>query len=226
MTPAVRKVALTAHIISSVGWLGAVAGFEGLAITGLASGDALMVRAAYLAMDRIAWLVIAPFAFASLTTGLTMSLGTKWGLFRHYWVLTKFLINVLAIVLFFLHTRLISFVASAATERTLFDMDLRPQRIQLVAMAGAALLALLVATVVAAFKPPGMTPYGRQKQQHARRKTLNPVPALQIPAVPANETTKSKGDWGIEIFLAAISALILALALLHHLVGGLGSHGH
>jgi len=46
MTPGIRKVALTAHITSSVGWLGAVAGFEGLAIAGLASRDAQMARAA------------------------------------------------------------------------------------------------------------------------------------------------------------------------------------
>jgi hypothetical protein len=39
MTPGLRKLALTAHIVSSVGWLGAVAGFLALAIAGLTSQD-------------------------------------------------------------------------------------------------------------------------------------------------------------------------------------------
>jgi hypothetical protein len=43
-----------------------------------------MVRAAYLAMELIARFVIIPLAFASLLTGLIQSLGTPWGLFRHY----------------------------------------------------------------------------------------------------------------------------------------------
>ena len=170
MTPGIRKAALTAHITSSVGWLGAVAGFECLAVSGLASRETLMVRAAYIAMERIAWFVIVPLAFASFLTGLVMSLGTKWGLFRHYWVLMKFLINTFAIILLLLHTRLIGFVASAAAERTLLGSDLRGARIQLVFIGGAALLALLVATAMAVFKPPGMTQYGQRKQQQVRRK--------------------------------------------------------
>jgi hypothetical protein len=37
MSPALRKFALTAHITSSVGWLGSVIGFLALAIAGLTS---------------------------------------------------------------------------------------------------------------------------------------------------------------------------------------------
>jgi ABC-type anion transport system duplicated permease subunit len=42
-----------------------------------------MVRSAYLAMERTAWFVIVPLAFASLLTGIVQSLGSLWGLFRH-----------------------------------------------------------------------------------------------------------------------------------------------
>ena len=42
MTPGLRKFALTAHITSSVSWLGAVAGFLALAVAGLTSQDAQM----------------------------------------------------------------------------------------------------------------------------------------------------------------------------------------
>lgn len=46
MTARVRKLALTAHITFSVGWLGAVAGFLALSIAGLVSQDDEMVRGA------------------------------------------------------------------------------------------------------------------------------------------------------------------------------------
>jgi hypothetical protein len=60
VTPGLRKLALTAHVTSSVGWLGAVAGFLALAVAGLTSEDAQMVRAAYLAMELTGWFVIVP----------------------------------------------------------------------------------------------------------------------------------------------------------------------
>src|SRR5881394_1963475 len=96
MTPRLGALALTAHLTVSVGWLGAVAGFLALAVSGLTSQDPQMVRAAYLAMELITWFVIVPLAFASLLTGLVVSLGTTWGMFRHYWVVSKLAITVLA----------------------------------------------------------------------------------------------------------------------------------
>jgi hypothetical protein len=87
MPPGLRKLALTVHLVSSVGWLGAVAGFLALAVAGLTGQGEQITRAAYLAMDLTAWFVIVPLSLASLLTGLLQSLGTTWGLLRHYWVL-------------------------------------------------------------------------------------------------------------------------------------------
>jgi hypothetical protein len=163
MTPGIRKFALTAHVISSVGWLGAVAGFLALAIAGLTSNDAQMVRAAYLGMELTAWFVIVPLSLASPLTGLVMSLGTTWGLFRHYWVLVKFLITIFATVVLLLHLQPIGHLARVVAETTLSKGELGGLRIQLVANAGAAVLALLVATFLSVYKPRGMTPYGWRK---------------------------------------------------------------
>jgi hypothetical protein len=64
-----------------------------------ASGqDVETLRSAYLAMEQIARNVIVPLAFASLATGMAVSLGTKWGLFRHYWVLISLLLTLFATV--------------------------------------------------------------------------------------------------------------------------------
>jgi hypothetical protein len=168
MTAGVRKFVLTAHVTFSVGWLGSVAAFLALAIAGLTSQDARTVRAAYLGMELTGWFVIVPLSFASLLTGLIQALGTTWGLFRHYWVLAKLLINLLATTLLLLHMQPISRMASVVAETTLSAADHRRLRIQLVADAGAALVALLVATTLSVYKPRGLTPYGWRKERERR----------------------------------------------------------
>ena len=165
LTPRLRKFALTAHVTSSVGWLGAVAGFLALAVAGLTSQDAQTVRAAYLAMELTGWFVLVPLSLASLLTGLVQSLGTTWGLFRHYWVLAKLLINIIATVVLLLYMQTLGYLAGVAAETTSSSDDLSGLRSpSAVLHAGAALLLLLVATTLAVYKPRGMTPYGWRKQ--------------------------------------------------------------
>ena len=65
LTPRLRKLALTAHITASVGWVGAVIVFLALAVLGLTSGDEQTVRGAYLVMEAAAWFVLVPLAVAS-----------------------------------------------------------------------------------------------------------------------------------------------------------------
>jgi len=61
MTPRLRTFTLTAHVMLAVGWLGAVVAYLALALVGLTSPSAQMVRAAYLAMEVIGWYVIVPW---------------------------------------------------------------------------------------------------------------------------------------------------------------------
>jgi len=167
--PRLRKVALTAHVISWVGWLGAVISVLALAIAGVTSTDPQTVRAAYLAMDLASWSVLVPLAVASLTTGIIQSLGTKWGLLRHYWVLAKFLITVLATVVLLLYTQTLAHLAGVAAQTTLSSEDLAVlQTPSVVLHAGVALLLLLAATTLALYKPPGLTRYGWRKQLERR----------------------------------------------------------
>ncbi len=95
MTTRITKLVLTSHITFSVGWLGAVAVFLALAITGLTSQNIQLARSAYMAMEMSAWFVIVPFCLASLFTGLIQALGTKWGLFKHYWIVVKLFLTIL-----------------------------------------------------------------------------------------------------------------------------------
>jgi uncharacterized membrane protein len=166
MPPRVRKFALTAHVTASVGWIGAVVVFLALAVIGLTSQDADTVRGAYLVMEPAARFVLVPLALASLLTGLIQSLGTTWGLFRHYWVLFKLLINVFATVVLLTYMETFRFMAGVAAEAS---ADLRVVRNESPLLhAALALVLLLVATVLAVYKPRGLTPYGQRKQREPR----------------------------------------------------------
>ena len=164
LTPGLRKLALTAHITFAVGWLGAVAGFLALAMAGLTSQDEQTVCSSYLAMNLIARFVIVPLSFAPLVTGPILSLGTPWGLFRHYWILAKLLITVLSTLIMQLHMQPINLLAEAAVKTTTFSPGLREMQVQMVVASAAALVALIVETMLAVYKPRGMTPYGWRKQ--------------------------------------------------------------
>jgi hypothetical protein len=164
----VRRFALTAHVTASVGWLGAVAGVLALAIAGVTSEDAQTVRAAYIAMDLTGWYVLVPLALASFLTGLVQSLVTNWGLFRHYWVLAKLLINVVATVVLLMYTQTLGSLADMAAETTFSGDDLSAVRSPSpVLHAGVGLLLLLAAVALAVYKPRGMTPYGWRKQHRS-----------------------------------------------------------
>ena len=168
-----RKFALTAHVACSVGWLGAVAGFLALAVAGLASRDPRTVAAVYPAMELITLYVIVPLSLASLLSGLIQSLGTPWGLFRHYWVLIKLLLTSFATIVLLLQLGPIGYLGSAARRAAVPIADLREPRTSFVVHAGGGLLVLLMTTILSVYKPRGLTRYG-QRKQHEQRKPLVP----------------------------------------------------
>jgi hypothetical protein len=174
MTPPLRRFALTAHVASSVGWLGAVLGFLALAVAGLTSDDPQTVRAVYLAMKATGWYVLVPLALASLLTGLLQSLGTPWGLFRHYWIVAKLVINVFATIILLLYMQTLDYFAGIARDTTVPSGDLHGLRDPSPLLHSTlALVLLLVATTLAVYKPRGLTPYG-QRRWNAERRVSKP----------------------------------------------------
>jgi hypothetical protein len=165
MAPGLRKLALTVHLTSSVGWIGAVVAYLALGIAAVTSHDAQTVRAAWIAMEVTGWLVIVPLAIAALLTGLVISLGTPWGLFRHYWVVITLLLTILSTAVLVLHMPTVSALADVAREAdSAHPGGLGGDLFH----AGGGLLVLLVITVLNVYKPQGMTPYGWRKQHEQR----------------------------------------------------------
>ena len=114
------------------------------------------------------WFVLVPLSFASLLTGLIQSLGTRWGLFRHYWVVVKLGMNVFATIILLLYMQTLSFLAdlAAQTESTGNLAGLRSP--SPVVHAAGALVLLLVAVTLSVYKPRGMTRYGQRMQLKER----------------------------------------------------------
>jgi hypothetical protein len=216
MTPGLRKLALTAHVTFSVGWLGAVAGFLALSIAGATSRNTDVVRSAYLAMDLIGQFVIVPMSLATLATGLIQALGTEWGLFRSYWVLVKFMLTMGAIIVLLLHQ--FTAVAGAARRVTAVPAGALPNvgRLakQLIGDASLAVLVLLGATILSVYKPWGLTRYGRRKQRERRR----------VQQQLHNETTCDGVSLGLKIAFAVLGVMLAVFVVLH--LTGHGLHGH
>jgi hypothetical protein len=167
MAPAVRKLALTAHVTASVGWLGAVAGSLALGVAGLTLQDPERVRSVYLTLEPMGWYVLVPFSVASLLTGLLQALGTRWGLFRHYWVVAKLLMNVFATLVVVLYMQTLGYLADRAAA-TGADSVSELRSPSVVLHAGGAVALLLLATVLSVYKPRGLTRYGQRKRQEQR----------------------------------------------------------
>lgn len=203
MTLPLRKFMLTAHITFSVGWLGAVAVFLAHSIAGLSSENTMIVRAAYLAMNLSAWLIIVPACFGALLTGIIQSIGTQWGLFKHYWIVVKLLLTIGATILLLVHMQPISFMADIASEGPLTTTEHRGLQVQLIVDAGAALLVLLTVTAISVYKPWGMTPYGISKLRKVSK-----------------EASKFKG-----IYVVIVLIIFVILFAIIHLMGA-GLHLH
>lgn len=164
MPPRLRKVVLTTHVTTSVGWLGAVVAYIALDVATVTSQDVETVRGAYIGMELTVRYAIVPLALASVLIGTVNALGTPWGLFRHYWVLVKLLLTVVATIVLLKEVQSVSYLADLAT-----STSADPRRLSnTLVHSGGGLLILLVTVILSVFKPRGLTRYGWRKQQQQR----------------------------------------------------------
>lgn len=162
--PRARKTLLFAHVATSVGWLGAVLAYVGLDVTAAASQDVQLVRGAYLAMDVTVSTAIVPLAIATVVIGLLTAWNSPWGVLRHYWVLAKLLLTLVATAVLLLEMQTIQALADTAVTVN----DPRQLSGTLPHSIGGSIV-LLVVTALSMFKPKGLTRYGWRRQQEQRR---------------------------------------------------------
>ena len=173
MTPAIRRVVLAGHLACSVGWIGAAAAYVALGYAAEASRSAETIRGAWIAMELVGWYVIVPLAIASLITGVVMALGTRWGLFRHYWVIFSLGLTTFATVVLLLHMPSVSSNADRARHADAPGLRALGGDIEHPTIG---LTLLVVILVLNLYKPRGVTRYGARKLQE-RRTTTEAAPA-------------------------------------------------
>lgn len=166
MSPQVYKLLLAAHIIVSVGWLGIVFAKLVLGLAAMKSGAPAVSDALYVSMEVVN-VAFPPAAIGTLVTGVLLSLGTKWGLLRHYWVATKLALTVGVIVTgIALVNRLIRQSISAPSGQAVDSgtmLGIASAPTLLISLSVAHVLMLGIATVVSVYKPWGKTWFGRRK---------------------------------------------------------------
>ena len=127
----------------SVGLLGDSAGFLAVAIRAATTEDPAAVVEQIRVLRMFAFVFGIPLSFAALLSGIALGLGTRWGVFRYPWVVTKLalIVSVMAVG---------GFVINPALAITLAGGDGTPR---LIAAAAYDVLALSLATGLSVFKP-------------------------------------------------------------------------
>ena len=142
----VRQAVLTAHIMISVGLLGDSAGFLAVAIRAATTDDPGAVVEMVKVLNMFALVFGIPLSIGAILSGLTLALGTKWGVFRYPWVTTKLLL-ILSVMLVGGVV-----IGPALTVILTGQGDATPQ---MIAAASYDVIALAIATGLSVFKPGG-----------------------------------------------------------------------
>jgi hypothetical protein len=142
-----RKVVLTVHVATSVGWLGVDLVLLTLGITGLTGWRPEVV---YPAMGYVGLALFVPLSFLVWLVGVFNAWTTPWGVLRHWWVIAKLSIVslMLVLVVFALRPNL---VAALEVSGSLGN----PYRRSLVIAPAVSSTLLVIATTLSMFKPWG-----------------------------------------------------------------------
>jgi hypothetical protein len=142
--PHVRQTVLTAHIIISVGLLGDSAGFLAVALRASHTTDPASALELVHVLNMFALVFGIPLSVGAILSGITLGLGTRWGVFRYPWVVAKLLLIVSVMVVG-------GVVIGPAIDAMLQGRGDTTAR--LIAAAAYDVLALVLATVLGVFKP-------------------------------------------------------------------------
>jgi hypothetical protein len=186
LSPSVRRAVLTAHVVVSVGLLGDSAGFTAVAIRAAGTDDPDLARASYELLNMFSVVFGIPLSFAAILTGLTLAIGSKWGVLRYPWVTGKLLLIVSVMLVG-------TFVIGPGLGEMLDGDRAGDAAAQLIGAGAYDVLALTLATGLSVYKP-GRARRGRQ----ARRRIALPADDGVVPSCHVGPATRpAPGDHNI-----------------------------
>ncbi len=172
LPPALRKLLLAVHLTCSVGWIGAVCGYLALAFAVPLTEDPTTVRAAWIGMELIGWYAVVPLAIASLGTGVVLASVSRWGLFRHYWVVISFIGTVVLTAVLVLHMPDVSQQSDMAREASPQHLEAMGSDITHALIGLVLLVGILVLNI---YKPRGLTRYGWRRESEKATKIRSAI---------------------------------------------------
>ncbi len=159
-----RKGVLVVHIASAGAWIGMDVVMGIVVFTALIAGNDATRALCFRALELFANWSLITTGLVCLASGVVLSLGTKWGLVRYWWVTIKLVLNILltTLVLVALRPGVIEaaeqgrrFATGEAASLAVGDLIFPPI---------VSPIALLIAFVLAVFKP-----WGRIRKRPAPR---------------------------------------------------------
>jgi hypothetical protein len=184
----------------------------------MTSQDEQTVRGACLVMAPAAWFVLVPLAHASLLSGIALSLGTAWGLFRHYWVVLKLLITAFATVILLIYMGTFRQMAGVATDPVV-NLEVVRNASPIVHSILAIIL-LIAATVLGVYKPFGMIDYGRRKHKEQRQAVSSITLASASTADDLDDDRTPAWIYVTGVVAILLAMLIVILHLTSHVPTG------
>ena len=186
LRPKPRKALVTAHAVAAACWVGIAFTFVAMSVVAMSINDIQATRVIYELMATFD-VTLLPWAnFATVLTGLALSITTKWGLIRYYWLAAKLAIavGILILAFGFLHTNLENAAHQAAwlAETGGTAAQLTTASDVVLWGFGCAALSLVGAVLLSLYKPGGRTRRGRRLAQassrprEARAETGTPSP--------------------------------------------------
>jgi hypothetical protein len=141
-----REAVLAAHIMVSVGLLGDAAGFLAIALRASRLQDHDAIVELVRVLDMLSMWFGIPLSFAAILTGITLGVGSKWGVFRYPWVTTKLclIVSVMFVGGMFIGPAEAAILAGKGDATH-----------QLILASAYDVIALSLATVLSVFKPGG-----------------------------------------------------------------------
>lgn len=171
LSASTRKLTLTVHIITALGWMGVDFVLFVFALRGMTSDDPSTVAICYQAVEMFAVVLLVPLGLLSLASGLLLGWGSKYGILRYRWVFWKLVLNLVltTLVIFLLRPGVSEAADLVSGTPDLTSSELDQARSNLIFPPVVSITALSFATVLAVYKPWGRTKYGRRRLEAERR---------------------------------------------------------
>ncbi|MBM7553354.1 hypothetical protein [Thalassobacillus pellis] len=163
-----RRWLLIFHLLFCAIMFGNMVTFLLLSIAASSTEDSNLMEACYQIMHLLSETSVRASTFATIITGVLLSVWTKWGLFKYYWILAK---EGLTLLLFGLNVwAMEAWTNRALTKVTSTTFPTTSAIVQLDLWVG---IILQLFTLILIFAISVFKPWGRRRQKHSKYQYMN-----------------------------------------------------